>query len=273
MQDDKRDNAQDEMNTDGRSRAFAAGADAPVAPTVLITGASGGIGRALVRRFARAGYQVAIHYRRNRISAEEAVDEARSSGVKARHFRADVSLAGQVREMVAQIEDELGEITHLVNNAGHSRQELFTETSDENWEQMFAVHVHGAFYCCKAVLPAMIRRKKGSIVNISSMWGSTGASCEVHYSAAKAALDGMTRALAKELGPSGIRINGIAPGVIDTSMNQNLDGETLRALAGASALGRLGRPDEIAALALYLSGDGASFITGQVIGADGGFPA
>ena len=241
-------------------------------PTVLITGASGGIGRALVRQYARAGYRVAVHYRRNRTGAEAAVAEANDAGVKACIFQADVSIAGQVREMVARVETELGEITHLVNNAGHSRQELFTEISDENWKQMFAVHVHGAFYCCKTVLPAMIRRKKGVIINISSVWGGVGASCEVHYSAAKAALDGMTRALAKELGPSGIRVNGIAPGVIDTAMNQNLGQDTLRTLAGSTALGRTGTPEEIAALAVYLSGDGASFITGQVIGADGGFP-
>ena len=241
-------------------------------PTVLITGASGGIGRALVRRFAGVGYQVAVHYFRNRDGAEEAVRDAAMVGAPARCYPADLRDPSQVSAMAAAVAAELGEVTHLVNNAGYSRQSLFTEISSEEWEQMFAVHVHGAFYCCKAVLPAMIRRKEGSIVNISSIWGQIGASCEVHYSAAKAALDGMTKALAKELGPSGIRVNSIAPGVIDTDMNRDLDSGSRAGLADASALGRFGRPEEVASLALYLSSREASFITGQIIGVNGGFP-
>ncbi|MCL1804864.1 MAG: 3-oxoacyl-ACP reductase FabG [Clostridiales bacterium] len=247
------------------------GAGGSGAQTVLITGASGGIGRALVRAYAAAGYQVAIHYHRDREGAEEALRLASGYGAPACCFQADISDAAQVRVMAAKVEAGLGEVACLVNNAGYSRQSLFTEISDEEWEHMFAVHVHGAFYCCKAVLPAMIRRKSGSIINISSMWGRAGASCEVHYSAAKAALEGMTKALAKELGPSGIRVNCVAPGVIDTAMNRELGVGILRGLAEDTALGRLGAPEDVAGLALYLSGREAAYITGQVVSVDGGY--
>jgi len=239
--------------------------------TALITGASGGIGRSLVRAYAAAGYRVAIHYWQNRRGAQEAQREAIAVGAAAACFQADLSDGEQARRMAAQAADELGEISHLINNAGHSEQQLFTEIREEEWKHMFAVHVHGAYYCCQSVLPAMIRQKEGVIINISSIWGTVGASCEVHYSAAKAALVGMTKALAKELGPSGIRVNAIAPGIIDTRMNTDLIPEALDALAKGVALGRLGHPEEVAALALFLSGEGASYITGQILGADGGF--
>jgi 3-oxoacyl-[acyl-carrier protein] reductase len=239
--------------------------------TVLITGASGGIGRALVRGFADAGYNVGVHYYRNREGAEAALRDAWGAGVKADAFQADVGDSGAVRDMVIKAATELGEITHLVCNAGFSQQKLFTEISDKEWERMFAVHVYGAFFACQAVLPAMIRRKGGAILTVSSIWGQTGASCEVHYSAAKAAIEGMTRALAKEMGPSGIRVNGIAPGVIDTEMNRALGEEVLKALAEDTALGRLGSPEEVAALAVFLCGDKAAYITGQIIGCNGGF--
>ena len=239
--------------------------------TVLITGASGGIGRAMVRAYAAAGYRVAIHYHRNRAGAKDALAEARSAGAEARCFQADLGVAAEAAAMVAEAAASLGEITHLVNNAGYGAQSLFTEISDGEWERMFAVHVHGAFYCCKAVLPGMIRRREGAIVNVSSMWGQSGASCEVHYSAAKAALDGMTKALAKELGPSGIRVNSVAPGVIDTAMNRGFDEAIRRGLAEDAALGRMGLPEEVAAAALFLSSEQAGFITGQVVGVNGGY--
>ena len=293
--------------------------------TVLITGASGGIGRALVRGFANAGYNVGIHYYRNREGAEAALRDARRAGVEANIYQADAgnlgssgnlgnpaspsnpgnlgssgspgdlgnlgspgspsnlgnlgspsnssnsSNPGAIQDMAAQAAAELGEITHLVYNAGYSQQKLFTEISNEEWEHMFAVHVHGAFHACQAVLPAMIRRKEGVILLISSIWGQIGASCEVHYSAAKAALEGMAKALAKEMGPSGIRVNGIAPGVIDTDMNRALGEDVLKSLAEDTALGRLGLPEEVAALAVFLSGSKAAYITGQIIGVNGGF--
>ena len=237
---------------------------------VLITGGSGGIGSAMALCFAKAGYRVGIHYFRNNIGAETAMSSVCALGGEARCYQADVSNAAEVEAMVGMMSEELGEITHLVNNAGHSQQKLLTDMTDRDWAYMFAVHVHGAFYCCRAVLPAMIRRKKGVILNISSIWGHSGAACEVHYSAAKAALDGMTLALAKEVGPSGVRVNGIAPGVIDTAMNQRLGQRVLAQLADAVPLGRLGLPEEVAEMALFLSGSQASYITGQVFCVDGG---
>lgn len=239
--------------------------------TVLITGASGGIGQALVCCFGAAGYQIAIHYHKNRRGAEDVRQAAVAAGAVAQCYAADIRQSREVRAMVAKAGAELGEITHLINNAGIGQQKLFTEISDSEWEDMFAVHVHGSFYCSREVLPAMIRRQKGSIINISSIWGQTGASCEVHYSAAKAALEGMTKALAKELGPSGIRVNALAPGVIDTPMNGCFDKEVMAQLAESTALGRLGLPEEVARLALFLSGEEASYITGQIFGINGGF--
>ena len=158
----------------------------------------------------------------------------------------------------------------LVNNAAVAEQKLLTDITDGDWERMLAVDLSAAFYCCRAALPAMIRRKSGAIVNISSIWGLTGASCEVHYSAAKAGLIGLTKALAKEVGPSGVRVNCVAPGVIDTAMLAGFKEAELDELRGQTPLGRLGAPEDIAAAVLFLAGDGAGFITGQVVCADGG---
>ncbi|MDR1193332.1 MAG: 3-oxoacyl-ACP reductase FabG [Peptococcaceae bacterium] len=241
-----------------------------MAKTVLITGASGGIGLALVEAFGQAGYQVAIHYRANRAAAETARSALAAAGGRAICCQAEISDREQVRAMLADIERRLGEVTHLVNNAGFAQQKLFADITEAEWDRMFAVHVRGAFHCCQAALPAMLRRQRGSILNISSMWGQIGASCEVHYSAAKAALIGLTKALAKELGPSGIRVNCLAPGVIDTAMNSDLTKEALAELAAASPLGRLGAPAEVARLALFLAGQEDGFVTGQVVGINGG---
>jgi len=164
----------------------------------------------------------------------------------------------------------LGNIGILINNAGIAQQKLFTDITDEEWHNMFAVHVDGTFYCTRAVLPVMIRQKQGCIVNISSMWGQVGGSCEVHYSAAKGAIQAMTKALAKEVGPSGVRVNCVAPGVIQTEMNKLLDTETLEALREETPLEMLGTAEHVADLVYFLCSEQATFITGQIMGINGG---
>ncbi len=233
--------------------------------TVLITGGSRGIGAACVREFARAGYTVAFTYRRA-VEAAEAL--AREVGALA--LRADSADPAQVRQAVHTVLEHCGSIDVLINNAALSSFSLFTEITDDAWEEIFRVNVNGTFHYTKAVLPGMIARKSGSVLNISSMWGVTGASCEVHYSATKAAIIGMTKALAKEVGPSGIRVNCIAPGVIETDMNAALNEETRASLCEETPLCRIGRVEEVAAAALFLAGESASFITGQVLGVNGG---
>lgn len=240
-------------------------------PVALITGASRGIGAACARRFARSGYSVAILYRSRSDLAEALVQEFISEGQDAFCLQADVADRAQAFAAAEEVLRRYRRIDVLVNNAAIAQQKLFTDITEEEWDRMFAVNVKGAFNMTQAALPGMISRRSGSIVNISSMWGQVGASCEVHYSASKAALIGMTQALAKEVGPSGVRVNCIAPGVIETDMNAHLDEETLAALSEETPLMRIGAPDEVARAALYLCSDGASFITGQVLGVNGGF--
>lgn len=240
-------------------------------PVALITGASRGIGAACARRFARSGYSVAILYRSRADLAEALVQQLISEGQDAFCLQADVADRAQAFAAAEEVLRRYRRIDVLVNNAAIAQQKLFTDITEEEWDRMFAVNVKGAFNMTQAALPGMISRRSGSIVNISSMWGQVGASCEVHYSASKAALIGMTQALAKEVGPSGVRVNCIAPGVIETDMNAHLDEETLAALSEETPLMRIGAPDEVARAALYLCSDGASFITGQVLGVNGGF--
>lgn len=238
--------------------------------TVLITGASRGIGAATARLFAQKGWAVAVNYRNSRDAAEELVSEIRKNGGTALAIPADVGDPEQVEALFRTAEWELGQIEALVNNAGIAQQKLFTDLTDQDWDELFRVDVKGVFLCCRRALPAMIRRHRGVIVNISSMWGQVGASCEVHYSAAKAAVIGLTRALAKEVGPSGIRVNCIAPGVIQTEMNGNLTPETLEALKEETPLELLGDPADVAKAAWFLTSEDSAFITGQVLGVNGG---
>ena len=240
-------------------------------PVALITGASRGIGAACARRFARSGYSVAILCRSRTDLAEALVQELITEGHDAFCLQADVADRAQAFAAAEEVLRRYRRIDVLINNAAIAQQKLFTDITEEEWDRMFAVNVKGAFNMTQAALPGMISRKSGSIINISSMWGQVGASCEVHYSASKAALIGMTQALAKEVGPSGVRVNCIAPGVIATDMNAHLDEETLAALSEETPLMRIGAPDEVARAALYLSGEDASFITGQVLGVSGGF--
>lgn len=237
----------------------------------LITGSSRGIGRAEAITLARDGYAVCVNCVEREDKAQELVDMLRSNGCEAMWYKADVADAAAVKQMVAAIEEKLGAVTLLVNNAGIAKQCLFQDMTEDYWRHIFNVNLNGAFNTIQAVLPHMLHEHSGCIINTSSIWGQHGASCEVAYSATKHAIIGLTRSLAQELAPTNIRVNCVAPGVIDTDMVQVLGAETLDALAEDTPVGRLGRPDDIAAVVSFLASDAASFITGQVITSDGGF--
>lgn len=230
--------------------------------TALVTGASRGIGAECARLLAREGYRVIINYNTAKDAALVLAGETGGIAVQC-----DVSDRAQVRAMF----DEVGDVDILVCNAGIARQQLFTDVTPEDWRQMFAVNMDGVFHCCQCAVPNMVHRKAGSIVTVSSIWGLTGASCEVAYSASKAAVIGFTKALAKELGPSGIRVNCVAPGVIDTDMNRSVPPAALEELYEATPLGRMGTPAEVAAAVCFLACGKAGFITGQVLSPNGGF--
>lgn len=237
----------------------------------LITGSSRGIGRAEAITLARDGYAVCVNCVEREDKAQELVDMLRSNGCETMWYKADVSDAAAVKQMVAEVEKTLGAVTLLVNNAGIAKQCLFQDMTEDYWRHIFDVNLNGAFNTIQAVLPHMLHEHSGCIINTSSIWGQHGASCEVAYSATKHAIIGLTRSLAQELAPTNIRVNCVAPGVIDTDMVQVLGEETLAALAEDTPVGRLGRPEDIAAVVSFLASDAASFITGQVITSDGGF--
>lgn len=237
----------------------------------LVTGSSRGIGRAIARELAREGWKVCINYRVRRDCAESLLEEISAFGGEAMIYGADVSRREEVNAMVAAVKEKWGEVSLLVNNAGVAGQALFQDVTDELWHRYFSVNVDGAFHAIQAVLPPMLREHEGCIINVSSMWGLRGASCEVTYSCTKAALIAMSRSLALELAPTNIRVNCIAPGVIKTDMLDALPAEVLPQLAEETPLRRLGTPEDIAHLAVFLASDKSSFITGQVITADGGF--
>ena len=234
--------------------------------TVLITGGSRGIGAQMVRTFAQKGFRTAFTYLN---SEENARSLARETGAVA--LRCDARSEKETAQMAAQVLDAFGHLDALVCNAGVAHPGLLQDMTVQAWDDLFAVHVRGAFLATKAFLPGMISQKSGSILYISSMWGQVGASCEAAYSACKAALIGLTKALAKEEGPSGIRVNCICPGVIGTDMLSDLSEETLEELREETPLQRLGTPADIAAAALFLCGADSSFITGHVLSVNGGF--
>lgn len=236
----------------------------------LITGGSRGIGAACVRAFAEDGYSVVFLYNRSAERAKVLVDTLRAEGRDVAAYPCDVSDPVQVSATLSAILRTYHRIDVLVNCAGIAHIGLFTDMMEAEWDRLFAVNVRSAFSVTKAVLPGMISRQQGSIVNVSSMWGEVGASCEVAYSATKAALIGLTKALAKEVGPSGVRVNCVTPGVIDTDMNASLTDDGRAALADETPLGRIGDAAEVAKTILFLCSEGASFITGQVVGVSGG---
>lgn len=239
--------------------------------TVIVTGASGGIGSEIAALFALNGYNVVINYNSNETAALSLCSALSEKGAAVVAFKADVSDSSQANELVDFAKKNFGSIDILVNNAGVAQQKLFTDITDEDFDRMFNVNVKSVFNCCRAVLPHMIHNKYGRIVNISSMWGICGASCEVHYSASKAAVIGLTKALAKEVGPSGITVNCIAPGLIDTPMNGNLSKETIKELCEETPVSRIGTPEDVAKAVFFLAKKDSSFITGQILGVDGGF--
>lgn len=242
-----------------------------MAKTVLITGASRGIGRGCALAFGRAGYRVAVHYHQNEAAARAVVQELHAMGCDAACFGADIGDSAQVTDMVRAATAFLGQIDVLVCAAGIALQTLLSHTTDRQWRTLMATDLDGVFYTCRAVLPGMIARKSGRILTVSSVWGVHGASCEAAYSAAKAGVIGLSKALAKEVAPSGITVNCLAPGVIDTDMCACFDAETKAALVSETPAGRLGTPEDVAAAALFLAGPDAGFLTGQVLGVDGGY--
>ncbi|WP_407453760.1 elongation factor P 5-aminopentanone reductase [Methanobrevibacter sp.] len=239
--------------------------------TAIVTGGATGIGRAVSSLFAEKGYNVVIGYNKSIDAAKELETKLIKQGFSAVIYNCDVTKTSDTYGIVDFAVQKFGKVDTFVCNAGIAQQKLITDITDEDWSNMINTNLTGCFNCCRAAAKSMISRHSGSIVNISSMWGISGASCEVHYSASKSGVIGLTKALAKELAPSNIRVNCVAPGVIKTDMLSSFSAEDLERLRVETPLSRLGTPEDIAKAVLFLSSDDASFITGQVLSVDGGF--
>ncbi|MDL2218767.1 3-oxoacyl-ACP reductase FabG [Ruminococcaceae bacterium OttesenSCG-928-O06] len=238
---------------------------------VLVTGASGDIGAAVAHSFAQGGCRVALGCHTRPQRAQALGQSLAEAGGECLVVQGDVAQEADVERMFAQTEAAFGPVQVLVNCAGHATQKLFCDITTAEWERMLAVHATGSFLCSRRALPAMLRAKEGSIVNVASMWGQVGAACEVHYSAAKGAVIALTKALAKEMGPSGVRVNCVAPGAIEGAMMEGFTPDEIEDVCAATPLGRLGTPKEVAQAVLFLASPAASFITGQVLCPNGGF--
>lgn len=236
---------------------------------IVVTGGSRGIGAEIVKELAKDGYNVILNYNKSEEAAKKIQEELTSSGISVDIYKADVTKREEVKSLIDFTINKYGKIDVLINNAGISQIKLFTDLTDEDWSNMIQTNLTGAFYTSQEAAKNMISRKQGCIINISSIWGNIGASCEVHYSAAKAGLDGMTKALAKELGPSNIRVNSIAPGIIKTEMNAHLTEEELQNITEEIPLGRIGYPQSITNCVKWLIND--DYTTGQIIGINGGW--
>ena len=237
--------------------------------TVIVTGGSRGIGAAIVKELAKDKYNVVLNYNNSEEAAKQIKKELEEQNIKIEIFKADVSKREEVKELVKFTLEKYKNIDVLINNAGIDQIKPFMDITDEDWNNIMQVNLNSVFYCSQEVLDNMIHNKNGCIINISSIWGRIGASCEVHYSASKAAIDGLTKALAKEMGPSNIRVNSIAPGIIETEMNKDLSDEDLKEIIYQIPLGRIAQPEEIAKSIKWLIDD--EYVTGQVISLDGGW--
>lgn len=240
-----------------------------VSKVIVVTGGSRGIGAEIVRRLAQNNYRVILNYNKSEKEAKNIKEELKKNNINIDIFKADVSKREEVKELIDFAINKFGKIDVLINNAGISQTKLFTDLTDEDWNNMIQTNLTSAFYCTQEVIKSMISRKNGLVINISSIWGVTGASCEVHYSVAKAGIDGMTKALAKELGPSNIRVNSIAPGMINTDMNKIYTDEEIKDIIEDIPLNKVGKTIDVARCVEWLIED--EYTTGQVISINGGW--